>query len=95
MTPSSSVILNKSANSGAIDRFFEKEVTNMAYNYELMINKTEADKRGMKQFRLTKNTQFELDFHFKMPFNFNEGLDATYADTVKDVSLEKASLNAL
>jgi len=91
----SSIILNKSANSGAIDRFFEKEVTNMAYNYELMINKTEADKRGMKQFRLTKNTNFVMDFHFKMPFNFKKGLDATYADTIRDIQLEKASLDSL
>ena len=91
----SSIILNKSANSGAVDRFFEKEVTNMAYNYELMINKTEADKRGMKQFRLTKNTNFVMDFHFKMPFNFKKGLDATYADTIRDIQLEKASLDSL
>jgi len=91
----SSIILNKSANSGAVDRFFEKEVTDMAYNYELMINKTEADKRGMKQFRLTKNTNFVMDFHFKMPFNFKKGLDATYADTIRDIQLEKASLDSL
>lgn len=91
----SSIILNKSANSGAVDRFFEKEVTDMAYNYELMINKTEADKKGMKQFRLTKNTNFVMDFHFKMPFNFKKGLDATYADTIRDIQLEKASLDSL
>lgn len=91
----SSIILNKSANSGAVDRFFEKEVTDMAYNYELMINNTEAYKRGMKQFRLTKNTNFVMDFHFKMPFNFKKGLDATYADTIRDIQLEKASLDSL
>lgn len=91
----SAVELNKKTTNGAIDRFFEKEVTDMAYKYELQINHGEATAKGIKQFRMTKNTQFVLDFHFKMPFNFKPGLDATYADTIKDVSLEKASLDSI
>lgn len=89
------VELNKKTTNGAIDRFFEKEVTDMAYKYELQINHGEATAKGIKQFRMTKNTQFVLDFHFKMPFNFKPGLDATYADTIRDVSLQQASLDSI
>ena len=94
-TASSSVILNKSANSGAIDRFFEKEVKDLGYKYELHIDEEVAKIKNMKQFRLTKNTDFTLDFHFKMPFDFKKGMDATYADTIRDVKLERASLDSL
>ncbi|MBP5658502.1 MAG: hypothetical protein J6W89_00635 [Paludibacteraceae bacterium] len=91
----STILLSKKETDGQIDRFFEKEVTDMAYKYELQIDNAKVKAKSFNQFRLTKNTQFELDFHFKMPFNFKKGLDATYADTVKDVSLEKASLKEI
>jgi len=89
------ILLDKKKTNGQIDRFFEKEVTDMAYKYELQVDEAKVKAMGFNQFRLTKNTQFELDFHFKMPFNFKKGLDATYADTIKDITLEKASLKEL
>lgn len=80
---------------GSIDKFFEKEVQALAYNYELLINEADVYARNIKQFRLTKNTKFKLDFAFKMPFEFKKGLSATYADTIKDINLERAQLDSL
>ena len=80
---------------GSIDKFFEKEVQALAYNYELLINEADVYARNIKQFRLTKNTKFQLDFAFKMPFEFKKGLSATYADTIKDINLERAQLDSL
>ena len=80
---------------GSIDKFFEKEVQALAYDYELLINEADVYAKNIKQFRLTKDTKFELDFAFKMPFEFKKGLNATYADTIKDVNLERAQLDSL
>lgn len=92
----STIMLNKDPiDGGSIDRFFEKEVSGLAYKYDLLINEAEVSAKNIKQFRLTKNTAFVLDFQFKMPFEFKKGLSATYADTIKDVNLERASLDSL
>lgn len=80
---------------GSIDKFFEDEVQALAYDYELLINEADVYARNIKQFRLTKNTKFQLDFAFKMPFEFKKGLSATYADTIKDINLERAQLDSL
>ena len=80
---------------GSIDKFFEKEVQALAYDYELLINEADMYAKNIKQFRLTKDTKFELDFAFKMPFEFKKGLNATYADTIKDINLERAQLDSL
>ena len=80
---------------GSIDKFFEKEVQALAYDYELLINEADVYAKNIKQFRLTKDTKFELDFAFKMPFEFKKGLNATYADTIKDINLERAQLDSL
>ena len=95
-TVSSTVTLDKDpVNGGSIDRFFLKEIKSLGYDYELQIHNGKASSMNMKQFRLTKNTNFILDFNFIMPFEFNPGLNVAYADTIKDVNLERASLDSL
>lgn len=91
----SSILLDKTIKGGTIDRFFLKEVTGLAYKYDLLIDDPMATLKDMKQFRMTQNRNFVMDFLFKMPFEFNPGLDAAYVDTIKDVHLERASLDSL
>ena len=91
----STILLDKTIKGGTIDRFFEKELTDLAYKYDLLIDDQMAALKKMKQFRMTQNTNFVMNFHFKMPFEFKKGLTATYADTIKEVSLERASLDSL
>lgn len=91
----SSILLDKTIKGGTIDRFFEKEVKGLGYKYDLLIDDQMATLKNMKQFRMTKNTNFKMDFNFKMPFEFKKGLDATYADTIKEVNLDVASLDSL
>ncbi len=97
MVTDSSIIFNHLPENGHIDKFFEKEVLRMGYDYKLDIDKTRKDSRGkgMNQFRLTNQHKFKLDFEFKMPFTFNKGLDVSFGDTIRNVSLEKASLEEL
>ena len=49
----------------------------------------------MKQYRLTKNTKYDMDLHVNMPFIFNEKLNIAYRDTIRDINLEQASLEEL
>ena len=92
----SSIMMNKEPQNGAIDRFFLKEVQKLGYDYQLEVDRNrKVNGAVMKQFRMTQNTQFGLDFNFKMPFVFNPGLNVAYADTIKEINLERADLDSL
>ena len=95
-TVSSTVTLGKdTVDGGSIDRFFLKEIKSLGYDYELQIDNGKASSMNMEQFRLTKNTNFILDFKFIMPCEFNPGLNVAYSDTIKDINLERADLDSL
>lgn len=95
-TVSSTVTLGKdTVDGGSIDRFFLKEIKSLGYDYELQIDNAKANSMNMEQFRLTKNTNFILDFKFIMPFEFKPGLNVAYSDTIKDINLERADLDSL
>ena len=95
-TVSSTVTLGKdTVDGGSIDRFFLKEIKSLGYDYELQIDNGKASSMNMEQFRLTKNTNFILDFKFIMPFEFKPGLNVAYSDTIKDINLERADLDSL
>lgn len=92
----SSILLDNTAAHGAIDKMFLKDVKELAYNYKLDVDTQRViDGKVMNQFRLTKNTQFDLDLHVNVPMEFNKGLKVAYTDTIKDVNLERASLDSL
>ena len=96
MVKDSSIMLNQESQNGAIDRFFADQVDSLGYDYKLEVDRnSEVFGKVMKQFRLTKNTDFYMQFRFTMPFKFNPGLKVTYADTIKDVNLQRASLDSL
>ena len=95
-TVSSTVTLGKdTVDGGSIDRFFLKEIKSLGYDYELQIDNGKASSMNMDQFRLTKSTNFILDFKFIMPFEFKPGLNVAYSDTIKDINLERADLDSL
>jgi len=94
-TAQSTIRLTKDEALGQIDRFFAKELKYLGYKYDLLIDRNTANIMNMNQFRLTKNTQFIMDFTFRMPFEFNKGLNVAFADTLKDITLERASLDSL
>ena len=92
----SSIILNESSTNGQIDRFFEKEVKKLGYDYKLSVDKQrEMNGKVLNQYRMTQDTKFAFDFEFNMPFDFKAGLNVSFGDTIKDVSLERASLDSL
>ena len=96
MVKDSSIMLNQESQNGAIDRFFADQVDSLGYDYKLEVDRNRVVfGKVMKQFRLTKNTDFYMQFRFTMPFKFNPGLKVTYADTIKDVNLQRASLDSL
>lgn len=96
MVKDSSIMLNQESQNGAIDRFFTDHVDSLGYDYKLEVDRNRVVfGKVMKQFRLTKNTDFYMQFRFTMPFKFNPGLKVTYADTIKDVNLQRASLDSL
>lgn len=88
------IVLDKREDHGQFDLFFEHEIDKLHYDYELEFNPNHPDKKG-DQFRLTNHTDFILDFEFRMPFEFKKGMNVTYTDTLKDVTLEKASLDSI
>ena len=95
-TVTDTIELSSDPDKGQIEKFFEKEVTHMGYDYKLGVDKQRVvNGKVMNQYRMTQNTKFAMDFEFYMPFEFNRGLDVSFGDTIKDVSLEAASLDSL
>lgn len=86
------IIFDKTPEHGEIDRFFTGSniVDKLGYDYSLEVNKNR-----LAQCRLTQNRHFTLDFNFTMPFEFNPGLKVVYADTIKDITLERVQLDSL
>lgn len=92
----SSVLLNHQPEHGHIDTIFRYDIKQLAYDFKLNVDKErKINGKLMNQYRLTKNTKYDMDMRVNMPFIFNENLHIAYADTIKNVNLEKASLDSL
>ena len=97
-TITDTITLDKDPKNGHIDHMFEDiEVKYLGYDYKVDVNTNYRKPDGtiMDQFRLTKNTMFDLDMHVNVPMKFNKGLRIAYTDTIKDINLSQVSLDSL
>jgi len=108
-TVTDTILLDNSAEHGAIDKMFLNEVKKLAFDYSVYADTLREirDANGnivkdiygndsiMNQFRLTKETTFDLDMDVNVPMEFNKGLKIAYTDTIDSVNLSRASLDSL
>lgn len=96
MVTDSSAVLNREPEHGHIDTIFRYDIKHLAYDLKIDVDRNrKIDGKLMKQYRLTKNTKYDMDLHVNMPFIFNEKLNIAYRDTIRDINLEQASLEEL
>ena len=83
--------LSKDPAEGHIDNLFTVEPQKLEFAYNAYIRNT-AD---YPQMRLTKGPHVKMAAEMTMPFEFNKGLNLSYSDTLKDVSISSMSLDSL
>ena len=65
----------------------------IGYQFEVVINQSYSSE--LKQHRLTKNTDIDLEAIAHLPFIFNPNVELSYTDTIKDVDLSRTSIDSL
>lgn len=85
-----SVIFNKDADKGCIDKLFVNMPQKMGYDFEVYFNDKETP-----QIRITPDTKVSINAVCKLPLKFRDGLFVDYADTIKDVDLSSVDIDSL
>jgi len=83
--------LSKAADEGHIDNLFTVEPEKLDFAYNVYLDQ----EQDYPQMRLTKGCGVQVDAEMTMPFEFNKGLNLSYSDTLKDVSISSMSLDSL
>lgn len=90
---SNTIVLNEQADNGRLDEMFTIRPDILAYRFEVIPNT--AYSTELKQHRLVKNTNIDVDALLDIPFIFNPGVEISYADSIRDINLEKADLDSI
>lgn len=65
----------------------------IGYKFEILINQSYSS--TLKQHRLTKNTDVEIEAIAYLPFLFNPGVEVAYSDTLKDIHINQSSIDSI
>ena len=84
------VLFNKDKDRGQIDRLFTVHPDKLGYKFALDFNRQETP-----QIRITENTDIRIDAISTFPLIFNQGFALTYTDTMKNVKLNRLSIDSL
>ena len=85
------IILDYTDERGNLDELFAIHPIKVNYAYSVMADTTTA----MKQFRMTDDTNIEVDAVIEAPLDFNEGVNVNYSDTIDNIYIEEFTLRSL
>lgn len=85
------ILLDYTAENGNIDTLLTIPPHSISYAFDVEADTT----TDMKQFRITDNTNINLDAILHIPFAFNDSVHITYSDTIYDVDLTQLQLDSL
>ena len=77
--------------NGNIDELFTIHPDYISYDYQIGIDSTS----NQKQFRITNNTDLNMELNIHIPFEFNKNVHFSYCDTIHDVNLTTFQLDSL
>lgn len=92
-TATNTYTLNETPQNGHLDELFDVRPDILGYKYEIVINQNHPD--HLLQHRLDENTDINVEAVTTIPFIFNSGVELAYTDSIKDINLEKMSLDSL
>ncbi len=80
---------------GHLDELFKTRPDSIAYSYRIYPNNTKAQADGVKHYRLSENTDLDLELIATLPFTFNEGTTVSYTDSIDSIHIESYQLDSL
>lgn len=86
-----SIILDYTEKNGNIDELFTIHPDNFTYNLNLGVDTANAQ----KQFRVTENTNLHMDLSIDIPIEFNENVQLSLRDTLRNIDLTSLQLDSL
>lgn len=85
------IVFDHTEEHGNLDELFAIHPIKINYAYSVMADTTTA----MKQFRMTDDTNIEVDAVIEAPLDFNEGVNVNYSDTIDNIYIEEFTLRSL
>lgn len=92
-TVTNTLVLDYTESNGRLDKLFDIRPDMIGYKFEILINQSYSS--TLKQHRLTKNTDVELEAIAHLPFIFNPGVEVAYSDTLKDINISQSSIDSI
>ena len=85
------ILLDFHDERGNIDNLFSITPHTVSYAFTVQTDNTSNE----KQFRITDNTDINMDVMIEVPFTFNEGVQIAYHDTIDSVQITGFGLDSL
>lgn len=85
------ILLDFHDERGNIDTLFSITPHTVSYAFTVQTDNTSNE----KQFRITDNTDINMDVMIEVPFTFNEGVQIAYHDTIDSVQITGFGLDSL
>lgn len=85
------LLLDYTAEHGNIDELFTIHPDFVTYNLSVGIDSSSTQ----QQYRITNNTQLNMDLGIDIPVEFNENVHLAFSDTIHDIDLTTLQLDSL
>ncbi len=92
-TVTNTLVLDHTESNGRLDKLFDVRPDDIGYKFEIMINQSYSS--TVKQHRLTKNTNIDIEAIIHLPFIFNPGVEIEYTDTLKDINISQSKIDSI
>lgn len=92
-TVTNTLIFDHTESNGRLDKLFSLRPDIISYQFDVVINQSYSS--TLKQHRLTKNTDINIEAIAHLPFIFNPNVELSYTDTLKDIDLSNSSIDSL
>ncbi len=89
------MLFNRDEDKGEIDKLFAIHPDRFAYCFNVIPDDEKAAEEGIYQYRITENTNIDLDIVTTVPFSFNDSLKLAYTDTTNSFYIEGGILDSL
>ncbi len=88
-------VFSEDPGKGHLDNLFKTRPDSIGYNFSIYPNNAKAQNDGIDHYRLTENTNLDLEAIVTLPLTFNEGMDLAYSDTINDIDISAYQIDSL
>ncbi len=88
-------VFSSDPGKGHLDQLFTTWPDSIGYAFQIYPNNSKALADGVKHYRLTENTELDVDAIATLPLTFNEGLHLEYTDSVDSITIASFQIDSL